>query len=349
MSRNQEKPYVSLVVPVYNEAESIPALLEQCKDSLDRLQCSYEIILVDDGSSDGSWELIDRHSQEISQVLGLRLKRNYGQTAALMAGIDQSQGEIVVTMDGDLQNDPADIPRLVAKIEEGYEIVSGWRRQRHDALIGKRLPSVIANAIARRLTGLMIHDQGCALKAYRGPLLRSVSLYSDFHRFVVPLAQLGGARVVEIETNHRPRLYGRSKYGLGRTLRVIADLTTLLMIMSFCDRLLLWFLLFAIFPFILGSAAIVWTGVRAFADPGATMMVPIGSAMILLQTVFAIIAYGFLAERIRQLAPTTGRRGTRLLATLTAPQSSRRAGILIRNIRATPLGPVPSGQPRKTD
>jgi len=341
---------ISVVIPVYNESESIPALLRQIDEALGPSGKRFEMIFVDDGSTDRSWSVIREQAKSTPKVIGLHLSRNYGQTAALRAGIDRSQGEIIVTMDGDLQNDPADIPKLLAKLDEGYEIVTGWRRHRRDRLFSRRFPSRIANRIVRTITGTSIHDQGCALKAYRGRILRSISLYSDFHRFVVPLTQMGGARVAEIETNHRHRKFGESKYGLGRTFRVVADLTTLMMITRFGDRLLLWFLLLSLFPLVAGIAAIFWTGWIALSSETENLLVPIGAVLISFQTCLAAVCYGLLAERIRHLTPLSRHQGNRLLATRTDSRNGTDTVIMIQHAKAIELsgGPIPlrDGGPR---
>ena len=336
-------PYVSVVVPVYNELDSIPTLLAEIHDALTPLGKPYEVVLVDDGSDDGSWEAICELRADYPELIALRLSRNFGQTAALMAGIDRSRGEIVITIDGDLQNDPADIPRMIEKIEEGYEIVSGWRRRRKDRFLTRRLPSLLANALIRWVTGLAIHDQGCSLKAYRGGILRSISLYSDFHRFVVPLTQLGGARVTEIETNHRPREFGRSKYGVGRTLRVMADLVTLTMITRFSDRLFFWFLIFAALPLLLAAITLVWTIVVILRPEPGSLLVPIGSCALLFQSVFTVVAYAFLAEHIRHLAPARFHRRNGLLATLATVSRPAPGMVLIRGEDVVPLSPGERG------
>jgi glycosyltransferase involved in cell wall biosynthesis len=324
-------PDVSVVVPVYNESESIPHLLEQVAAALRPLARPFEIILVDDGSTDGSWEIIDGLTSRYPELIGLRLGRNYGQTAGLMAGIHESRGAIVVTMDGDLQNDPADIPRLMAKVEEGYEIVSGWRRQRQDTWLSRKLPSLIANALIRRVARVPIHDQGCALKAYRGELVRSIALYSDFHRFVVPLTQMGGSRVAEIETHHRAREFGQSKYGLSRTFKVMADLVTLVMVTRYPDRLLPWFLRFALLPTVLGAVAAGWTVARVLARGSGSLMVPIGSTMLLFQAAVAIVAFGLIAERMRHLAPAQWRTAERWMAKISETDRAGTAAVLIRD------------------
>jgi glycosyltransferase involved in cell wall biosynthesis len=318
---------ISIVVPMFNESESIPRLLEELDAALGPTGRAYEMILVDDGSTDDSWNRLRELAPRYPRLHAIRLASNCGQTPALMAGFDASRGRTVVTLDGDLQNDPADIPRLVDKLDEGYEIVSGWRRQRQDKMVTRRIPSIIANRISRFITGVSIHDNGCALKAYRGQVLRSVSLYSDFHRFIVPLAQMGGARVAEIETGHRARRFGKSKYGLERTVKVAADLLTLYMVTRYSQYPIRWFLQCAApIALLLGLATYwaisVWLSRGSnVIPPGAesvrTLLVPIAAVVLLTQAMLAILGYGFFAERIRHLAPRRSRRVRgRILATL---------------------------------
>jgi glycosyltransferase involved in cell wall biosynthesis len=314
---------ISVVVPVFNESESIPRLLEELDGALEPAGRSYEMILVDDGSTDDSWSRLRELAPRHPRLHAIRLASNCGQTPALMAGFDASRGKIVVTLDGDLQNDPADIPRLVEKLEEGYEIVSGWRRRRQDKMVTRRLPSIVANRISRFITGVTIHDNGCALKAYRGQVLRSVSLYSDFHRFIVPLAQMGGARVAEIETNHRARRFGKSKYGLERTVKVAADLLTLYMVTRYSQYPIRWFLGCSAPIAILAGLATFWavsiwtSGSASQTESGPSLLVPIAAAVLLSQSMFAILGYGLFAERIRHFAPRRSRRVRgRILATL---------------------------------
>lgn len=329
---------VSVVVPIYNEAESIPHLLAEIDAALRPTGRTFEVILIDDGSTDGSWAAIREGRRLHPELVGIQLLTNRGQTAALMAGFHASRGEAVVTLDGDLQNDPADIPKLLDKLEEGYEIVSGWRRRRKDKLLSRRFPSVVANRLARWLTGITIHDNGCALKAYRGGVLRSVSLYSEFHRFIVPLAQMGGGRVAEVETNHRARRFGSSKYGLTRVLKVAADLMTLIMVTRYSDRLLLWFLLFAVPFLVLGLAAGVWAIAAVAGNPdGPPPLVATGSCLLLFQAFLAIVGYGLFAERIRHLAGGRDRGPGRVLATVCGRGRREPTTLLIRDLRADPL------------
>jgi glycosyltransferase involved in cell wall biosynthesis len=215
---------LSVVIPIYNEKENIPKLYEELKEVLDKLNKSYEIIFVDDGSTDGSYEILKELAQKDPHVKVIRFRRNYGQTAAMYAGFQYAEGDVIVTMDGDLQNDPKDIPKLLEKIEEGYDIVSGWRKNRKDNFLTRTLPSKIANWLISKVTGVELHDYGCTLKAYRKEVAKNYRLYGDMHRFLPAVAKSFGAKVTEIVVNHRPRLYGKSKYGIGRTIRVILDI-----------------------------------------------------------------------------------------------------------------------------
>ena len=227
---------VSIVVPIYNEEENIPALHEKVSQALSTSGLEYELILVDDGSSDRSFLLLHDLAQKDPRVKVIRFRRNFGQTAAMAAGFDAATGRVVVPMDGDLQNDPADIVRLLAKIEEGYDVVSGWRKDRQDTFINRKLPSMIANGLISRLTGVHLHDYGCTLKAYRKEVLEGINLYGEMHRFVPALASQVGARVAEIPVQHHPRLFGQSKYGISRTMRVVLDLMTVKFLLQYSTK-----------------------------------------------------------------------------------------------------------------
>lgn len=227
---------VSVVVPIHNEVESLPMLIESIASALSDTELSYEIVCVDDGSSDGSTQLLKQLAASRSDLRAVILRRNYGQTAAMSAGFDRATGRIIVTMDGDLQNDPADIPVLVAKLEEGYDLVSGWRKNRQDDRLTRLLPSQIANWLIGRVTSVKLHDYGCSLKAYRTELVADMNLYGELHRFLPALAFIEGARIAEIPVRHHPRRYGKSKYGLGRTFRVLMDLLTIAFMKKFLTR-----------------------------------------------------------------------------------------------------------------
>ena len=219
-------PALSLVIPVYNEEESLPALFEALDKALPTLPQPVEAVLVDDGSRDRSFALLRDAAASRPWLRVVRFRRNFGQTAAIAAGIDLSRGPIIVALDADLQNDPKDIPRLLQKLDEGYEVVSGWRRDRQDKAVTRRLPSVVANWLIGWVTGVRIHDYGCTLKAYRRGVLEPYGLYGEMHRFIPIYASWAGARVTEMEVTHHPRRAGVSKYGLGRVFKVLLDLLT---------------------------------------------------------------------------------------------------------------------------
>jgi len=227
---------LSVVVPLYNEEESLPHLVEQLLAALRPSGERFELVLVNDGSSDRTAEVLERLSRDIPELVGVLLRKNYGQTAAMAAGFDVAQGEVIVSLDGDLQNDPADIPMLLAKLREGYDLVSGWRHQRQDAALQRKLPSKIANRLIGRVTGVRLHDYGCSLKAYRRDVLSDMRLYGELHRFLPALAFIEGARITEVKVNHRARQFGSSKYGIDRTFRVLMDLLTVWFMKRFLTR-----------------------------------------------------------------------------------------------------------------
>jgi len=218
---------LSVVVPVYNEIECVELLCEKLHDSVSKLGRTYEIVLVDDGSTDGSWEKLVELSDRYPHLRLIRLRANFGQTAAMSAGFRESEGEIVVTLDADLQNDPADISMLLARMEQGgFDVVSGWRKNRKDRFFSRRLPSMLANRLISKITGVTLHDYGCTLKAYHRDVIRDVHLYGEMHRFIPALAKWVGGTIDEVVVNHHPRRLGTSKYGISRTSRVVLDLLT---------------------------------------------------------------------------------------------------------------------------
>ncbi|GLV56409.1 glycosyl transferase [Dictyobacter sp. S3.2.2.5] len=225
--------HLSVIIPVYNEEESIPHLHTRIHKVLAEQPFSYEVLYIDDGSSDGTLQQLNRLVEQDPYVRVISFRRNFGQTAAMSAGVAYSRGEILVFMDGDLQNDPVDIPRLLEKLEEGYDVVSGWRKNRQDAQWSRKFPSMLANKLISQVTGVRLHDYGCTLKAYRYEVLRHVRLYGEMHRFIPAYAALAGAKVTEMVVDHHARQFGKSKYGISRVVRVILDLTTLKFLGSF--------------------------------------------------------------------------------------------------------------------
>ena len=227
---------LSVVVPIYNEQDSLPQLVDQILNALTITGKSFEIVLVNDGSRDKSADVLTELSSHNTELVCVMLRKNYGQTAAMAAGFDVAQGQIIVSLDGDLQNDPADIPILIDKLNEGYDLVSGWRFQRQDAAIRRKLPSRIANRLIGLVTGVRLHDYGCSLKAYRREVLADMKLYGELHRFLPVLANIEGAKITEVKVNHRSRKFGQSKYGIDRTFRVLMDLLTVWFMNRFLTR-----------------------------------------------------------------------------------------------------------------
>jgi glycosyltransferase involved in cell wall biosynthesis len=226
MSTEKASVDVSVVSPIYNEVENVEALCRRLHEALSPGRRSYELILVDDGSTDGSWEKMVAMTRAIPNLRIIQLRRNFGQTAAMSAGFDAARGQYIVTLDADLQNDPADIPRLLDRAEQGYDVVSGWRKDRKDPFLNRRLPSMMANALISKITGVDLHDHGCTLKVYARDVIKNVRLYGEMHRFIPCLASWVGGKIDEVVVTHHARQFGKSKYGISRTIRVVLDLLT---------------------------------------------------------------------------------------------------------------------------
>lgn len=291
------KNLISIVIPIYNEKENIKELYERLKSALSNF--NYEIILVDDGSRDGSTEIIREIAQRDERVKGVILRRNYGQTAALVAGFEIAQGDIIVTMDGDLQNDPEDIPNLLKKIEEGYDVVSGWRKDRKDPFIKRRLPSNIANFIISKITGVNLHDYGCTLKAYRREVLEDLSLYGELHRFIPALASMNGARVTEVVVRHHPRKRGKSKYGLERIPKVLLDTLLVKFLLSYRTRPLHLLGGFGLISLLMGFLIALYLSVQKLLFGIELSKRPILLLAILLMLAgIQLISTGLLAEML---------------------------------------------------
>ena len=259
---------ISVVVPLLNEVENLPELYDRLCDALSELKRTYEIIFIDDGSIDDSFSVLKEIAFADPNVKVIRFRRNFGQTAAMSAGFDHSKGSVIIPIDADLQNDPNDIGALLNKIEEGYDIVSGWRADRKDGFILRRLPSILANRLIVRLTGVKLHDFGCTLKAYRRDVIENIRLYGELHRFIPVLGNLIGAKITEIKVNHYPRTRGQSKYGISRTLRVILDLVMIRFLMSYSTRPIQIFGLMGILSFGAGFVTSAYLSVGKLFFPG---------------------------------------------------------------------------------
>ena len=293
-------PELSIVVPLFNEEDSLRPLYAAITGAVEPLGAPFEIVFVDDGSTDGTVRLADEIARGDSRVCVVKFRRNYGQTPAMAAGIAQACGEVIVTMDGDLQNDPADIASLLQKIDEGYDIVVGWRFERQDRLVSRKIPSRIANALIARVTGVPIKDNGCSLKAYRACLIKKIPLYSEMHRFIPAMASIAGPKIAEIKVRHHARRYGKSKYGLSRIYKVLLDLMVIKTVASFTARPMLWFGLLSLPMLAIAAIAFGWTLVT-FASAG-TLSLPIaGCGVIFLSSAIILMASGAIGELVYKL------------------------------------------------
>lgn len=290
---------VSIVIPLLNEAENLELLYEQLKSVLDALDRRGEVILIDDGSTDASFSIMVKLQAQDERVRVIRLRRNFGQTAAFSAGFDHARGNVIVTMDADLQNDPRDIPKLLVKIDEGFDIVSGWRVDRQDKFLTRRLPSRMANRLISKATGVELHDYGCSLKAYRREVLQNTKLYGEMHRFIPALASQMGVLVAEVPVNHHARRFGTSKYGLGRTIRVILDLLTVKFLLDYATRPIQIFGLMGLTAFGVGTALAAYLSVirlffsQAIADRPLLLL-----AILLILIGVQLIIMGLLGELV---------------------------------------------------
>lgn len=298
-SNSFKKPeiFLSIVVPIYNEVESLPQLIETIATTLQSEQYQYEIICIDDGSTDGSSELLTNLARFRNDLKAVILRRNYGQTPAMAAGFKHVQGKIIITLDGDLQNDPKDIPKLINKLEEGYDLVSGWRKERKDDKVKRLLPSRMANWLIGEVTGVKLHDYGCSLKAYRSEVVADLNLYGELHRFLPALAYIEGAKIAEIPVQHHARRYGKSKYGLGRTFRVLMDLFTIFFIKKFLTRPMHIFGLFGLITILLGIALGAYlTYLKLFLGASIGHRPLLILAVFLFMTGVQLFSFGLLAE-----------------------------------------------------
>jgi glycosyltransferase involved in cell wall biosynthesis len=294
------QPDLSIVIPVYNEAPNLESLCREFTEALERLGRSYELILVDDGSTDESFDVLRQCQARDVRIRVIQFRRNFGQTAAFAAGFAEAKGRLIITADADLQNDPRDIPAMVAKLDEGYDIVCGWRKDRQDPWLNRRLPSGLANRLISWTTGVRLHDYGCSLKVFRADVVKSLRLYGDMHRFLPALASEMGVRIAEMPVNHRPRTRGKSKYGISRTLRVVLDLVTVKFLLSYSTRPLQVFgtlgvILCAIGAPILGYFA--WVRIVERIPVGQHMPLFLVCALFVMTGV-QLIVLGLLAEML---------------------------------------------------
>ncbi len=310
MKAQEKNIYISVIAPVYNEAPNIEPLMQELLAVLRPMGKPFEIVLVDDGSTDNTVKILKNLKKQIPELKVVFFRRNFGQSAAMTAGFDYAQGEIVVSMDSDLQNDPKDIPRFIEKIEQGYDLVSGWRKDRKDPFWSRRLPSILANMLIGFSTGVKLHDYGCSLKAYKKEITQNLLLYGELHRFIPVLADLYGAKITEIEVNHRPRTKGKSKYGISRAYRVLLDLMLMLFFQKFATRPLQFFGAWGGLLFITGFFIELYlTYIKVFRgeDIGHRPLLTLGALLIITGVVLSSI--GLLAELIvRTYYETSGRR-----------------------------------------
>ena len=296
-----DQPEVSVIVPFYNEEESIRRMHAAIVTAVEPLGIPFEMVFVNDGSRDRTLEIATEIARSDERVAVVNFRRNYGQTPAMAAGIEQARGRILVTMDGDLQNDPGDIEHFLAKIEEGYDIVVGWRHNRQDKLISRKIPSRIANWLIGKVTGVPIKDNGCSLKAYRASLIKEIPLYSEMHRFIPAMASIAGPRIAEIKVRHHARQFGQSKYGLSRVYKVLLDLMVIKTVASFTARPLLWFTLLATPLALVGTAALTHSLWRWASATGSLALPVAGSGLIFLISAFILVLGGVLGELVYKL------------------------------------------------
>lgn len=290
----------SVVVPVMNEEENVRLLYDSITEVMQQMGRPYEIVMVDDGSTDETYNILKQTHYRDPHLKVVKFRGNFGQSAAMAAGFEQAQGQVVISMDGDLQNDPKDIPAMVAKLHEGYDIVAGWRKNRQDKLFIRKVPSRIANKLIRKLTGVQLHDTGCSLKVYRAEVIHKIRLYGEMHRFIPALARIEGARIAEMVVNHHPRKFGQSKYNLTRTFRVVMDLTTLNLFIKYLPNPVHFFGMLGFLINAIGLAALVGCGyyvLKGIYDFSG-INVLISFAFLLIASGCQFIFYGLIASMV---------------------------------------------------
>jgi glycosyltransferase involved in cell wall biosynthesis len=317
-------PDLSIVVPFYNEEESISRLYDAVVSAVAGLNRSFEMVFVDDGSSDATFAIAEQLAKRDPRLRVVRFRRNYGQTPAMAAGIDHAAGAVIVTMDGDLQNDPSDIVRFLEKIDEGYDIVVGWRHQRKDKLITRKIPSRLANWLIGRVTGVPIRDNGCSLKAFRASLIKQIPLYSDMHRFIPAMASVAGPRIAELQVRHHARQFGKSKYGLSRIYKVLLDLLVIKTVTAFAARPAVWFAMLSLPFLLLGVAALAFAAWFASKHAGHFPMPLAGTGVILVTSAVIMVFAGAVGELVFKTGTVRDQayaRLTRMIATHEAPEA----------------------------
>jgi glycosyltransferase involved in cell wall biosynthesis len=295
------RPHLSVIAPLYNEEDNVDPLYEALTDALDPTGMDYEMVLVDDGSKDSTLAKAIQIAQNDPRVKVVKFRRNCGQTAAMAAGIEYAAGDVLVTMDGDLQNDPLDIPMFLQTIDSGYDIVVGWRFQRQDKLITRKIPSKIANWLIAKVTKVPIKDNGCSLKAYRASVIKQIPLYSEMHRFIPAMASIAAPRIAEVKARHHARRFGTSKYGLSRIYKVLLDMLVIKTLASFASSPLLWFGMLAIPLLLAGTSLLSYVFLHALLV-GAPISLPIaGCGVIFLMSAFMMVCSGALGELVYNL------------------------------------------------
>ena len=291
---------ISLIIPLYNEEENVRILHTKTREALDALGKEYEIIFIDDGSKDQTFEILKQLHAENPRIKIIKFRDNFGQSAAMAAGFEVAMGEYVFAMDGDLQNDPADIPRLLEKLEEGYDVVSGWRKNRKDKLIIRKVPSRIANKLICKVTGVKLHDTGCSLKVFRAEIIKRINLYGELHRFIPALSKIEGARISEMEVEHHPREFGKSKYNITRTFRVIVDLMAMNLFIRYLKTPLRFFGKIGTWFLLSGFGSILWILYRVylFNKPLTDVNILLTSVFLFMATGIQFFVWGLLADLI---------------------------------------------------
>jgi len=315
MTQATNKTDISVVIPVYNEEESVELLESRTREVLEKLGKTFEIVFVDDGSKDRTFALLEKNHQLHPTTKIVKFRGNYGQSAAMAAGFEAAKGDVVIAMDGDLQNDPKDIPRMLEKLDEGYDVVAGWRKNRRDKLIMRKIPSKIANKIICSVTKVQLHDTGCSLKVFRKEIIKKVKLYGELHRFIPALAKIEGARITEMAVTHHERQFGVSKYNISRTFRVIMDLTTLNLFIKHLKKPIHFFGMLGIIGLLIGSfafSALVFQALVRHADTSYL------NVLSTISFVFLVAGFGFIAlGLLANLIVETGQRKHVYLADLT--------------------------------